>query len=74
MRVLLVEPHKVAYETAIALTPFRERAVLRGEYPGEGERDYELVTPSPRHTSGKSEKNLTRLNLDLACLMLAKPK
>jgi len=25
-------------------------------------------------TSGKSEKNLERLNLGLACLMLAKPK
>jgi len=50
MRVLLVELHKIAYEMAVVVVPFREGAVLQGEHRGGGEGDYKLVTPSPGHT------------------------
>ena len=42
--------------------------------PGDKLEQIALSVAAPCKTSGKSEKNLERLNLGLACLMLAKPK
>jgi len=54
------------------LTNWRQE-VSRGKHSGR-EAMHSQAEDRELGPSGKSEKNLERLNLGLACLMLAKPK